>query len=68
MLRSLGAAWALLRALGHVLGGVWTLRRRFPGLDAAQRAEAVRQWIEQDRSSEQGSAGDAGGNTPDADV
>lgn len=44
MLRSLRATWALLRALGHVLGGVWTLRRRFPTLDAAQRAEAVRQW------------------------
>ncbi|MGN7859003.1 UDP-N-acetylmuramoyl-L-alanine--D-glutamate ligase [Microbacterium sp. 22303] len=29
-------------------------------------AEAVRQWIDQGRSSEQGSADDAGGTTPDA--
>ncbi|MBS1675145.1 MAG: UDP-N-acetylmuramoyl-L-alanine--D-glutamate ligase [Actinobacteria bacterium] len=28
-------------------------------------AEAVRRWIEQDTSSEQGSAGDAGGSTPE---
>jgi len=44
MARSLRAAWALLRVLGHVFAGLWTLRRAFPHCDAAQRSEHVRAW------------------------
>ncbi|WP_342129848.1 lysophospholipid acyltransferase family protein [Hydrogenophaga sp. OTU3427] len=43
-MRSLRAAGALLSALWHVLGGLWTLRRHFPRLSPAERADEVRRW------------------------
>ena len=38
------ALWRLLRATGHVIGGLWTIRTTFPRLSVEQRAGRVRQW------------------------
>ena len=43
----LRAAWRSLRALLHVLGGLWTLRRRFDRLSPAQRQGLVQAWSRQ---------------------
>ncbi|MDE2566170.1 MAG: 1-acyl-sn-glycerol-3-phosphate acyltransferase [Burkholderiales bacterium] len=40
---TLRAAWRLLRAVLHVLHGLWVMRR-FPRLDAAARHERIRWW------------------------
>ncbi len=43
--RSVWAAlWRLVRTLGHVIGGLWTIRTEFPRLSAAQRTERIRVW------------------------
>ncbi len=44
MVRGLRSVWRLQSALCHVLGGLWTLRFRFPRCDAAQRREHVQVW------------------------
>ncbi len=44
MLRGLCVIWRLLRALAHVLHGVWTLRWHFPRLSPLQRTQQVRDW------------------------
>ena len=41
---SLRAAWALIHALWHVLGGLWTIHRVFPGLEIPERTERVKLW------------------------
>ena len=38
------AAWRLARATGHVFSALWIIRRHFPRLSEAQRAERVRVW------------------------
>lgn len=38
------AAWRLLRVTGHVLSGLWTIRTRFPDLDAGSRSDHVQIW------------------------
>jgi 1-acyl-sn-glycerol-3-phosphate acyltransferase len=43
----LRAAWRSLRALLHVLSGLWTLRRRFDRLSPAQRQGMVQAWSRQ---------------------
>jgi 1-acyl-sn-glycerol-3-phosphate acyltransferase len=43
-MKALVAGWRLARALGHALGGLYTIKVRFPGLDAAQRQQAVSDW------------------------
>ena len=43
-MKALRAAWLLLRGLAHMLSGWWTIRRRFPHLDAAGRERCVQQW------------------------
>ncbi len=40
----LRAMWRAGRALLHVLGGLWTLRRHFAGYDADGRRQAVQEW------------------------
>jgi 1-acyl-sn-glycerol-3-phosphate acyltransferase len=43
--RSVWAAlWRMARALGHVIGGLWTIRTAFPVLSAAERTERIRVW------------------------
>ena len=41
------AVWSFVRGLGHVLGGLWTIHRRFPQLSPAERVECVRLWSRQ---------------------
>ena len=43
-MKALRAAWAFAQGLWHVLGGLWTLRRHFPRLSPAGRADEVRRW------------------------
>lgn len=43
-MRSLRAAWRLLRALLHALGGVATLRLEFPRLSEDERHQRVQAW------------------------
>ena len=43
-MRSLTACWKLLRAIGHALGGWWTIRFVFPKLTPDQRNLRVQQW------------------------
>ena len=43
-MRQLSASWKLLRAVGHALGGWWTIRFKFPAMTPAQREAAVQQW------------------------
>lgn len=38
------ALWRLLRLLAHGLGGLWTIKTRFPQWDRAAREQAVQQW------------------------
>lgn len=38
------ALWRLLRLLAHGLGGLWTIKTRFPQWDLAAREQAVQQW------------------------
>lgn len=41
------AAWRLLRALGHVLGGLWTIRSEFGQLGPDATDLVVREWTRQ---------------------
>lgn len=43
-MKSLRAAWRLLRVLVHLLSGAWTIRRRFGALDFGQRQALVQAW------------------------
>ncbi len=43
-MHALRAAWRLVRALGHALGGWATIRFRFPGMSEAQRSLTVQLW------------------------
>ena len=43
-MKSLRAAWRLLRVLAHLLSGAWTIRRRFGALDFGQRQALVQAW------------------------
>ncbi len=43
-MKSLRAAWRLLRVLAHLLSGAWTIRRRFGVLDFGQRQALVQAW------------------------
>lgn len=43
-MNALRASWRALRALLHVLSGLWTLRRHFGGFSPAQRQQAVQDW------------------------
>lgn len=38
------AAWRLLRLALHLLGGLWTLKQRFPQMDATQQRAEVKAW------------------------
>jgi 1-acyl-sn-glycerol-3-phosphate acyltransferase len=42
--RQLRALWRLLRLLGHITAGLWTIRTRFARWDANQRGQAVQAW------------------------
>lgn len=42
--KALVAAWRLLRALVHALGGYYTIRVRFPRLSPQQREQVVSDW------------------------
>ena len=44
MVHSLKACWRLLHAVGHALGGWWTIRFTFPGLSQAERNAQVQEW------------------------
>lgn len=44
MVHSLKACWRLLHAVGHALGGWWTIRFAFPGLSQQERNLRVQQW------------------------
>jgi 1-acyl-sn-glycerol-3-phosphate acyltransferase len=44
MVHSLKACWRLLHAVGHALGGWWTIRFTFPGLSQQERNLRVQQW------------------------
>ncbi len=41
------AAWRLLRCVGHVVGGLWTIRTRFARLDDGQIRLVVQDWSHQ---------------------
>lgn len=43
-MKPLRTAWRALRALAHVLAGLWTIRRQFDRLSPAQRQQAVQVW------------------------
>ena len=43
-MKSLRAAWRLLRVLVHLVSGAWTIRRRFGALDFEQRQQQVQAW------------------------
>ncbi len=43
-MRHARALWRLLRLVGHGVAGLWTIQRRFPQWDPAQREAAVQQW------------------------
>ena len=43
-MRSLTACWKLLRAIGHALGGWWTIRFVFPTLTPDERNLRVQHW------------------------
>jgi 1-acyl-sn-glycerol-3-phosphate acyltransferase len=43
-MRSLLAALNLLRAMGHLLQGMWTITTRFPKSNAAEQSELIAQW------------------------
>lgn len=45
-MRSLLACWKLLRAVAHMVGGWWTIRRHFHGMPQAERDARVQQWAE----------------------
>jgi 1-acyl-sn-glycerol-3-phosphate acyltransferase len=44
MVHSLKACWRLLHAVGHALGGWWTIRFTFPGLSQVERNARVQEW------------------------
>ena len=44
MLHSLKALRRLLHAIAHAVGGWWTIRFTFPGLDQAERSARVQAW------------------------
>ncbi len=44
MVHSLKACWRLLHAVGHALGGWWTIRFTFPGLSQIERNARVQEW------------------------
>ncbi|QNK69492.1 lysophospholipid acyltransferase family protein [Variovorax sp. PAMC26660] len=44
MLHSLKACWRLLHAVGHALGGWWTIRFTFPELSQQERNARVQAW------------------------
>ena len=44
MIGSLRTGWRLLRVIAHMLGGWWTIRRRFPGLTPDRREREVERW------------------------
>jgi len=44
MVHSLKACWRLLHAVGHALGGWWTIRFTFPSLSPQERNLRVQQW------------------------
>ncbi|WP_429594743.1 lysophospholipid acyltransferase family protein [Variovorax sp. PvP013] len=41
---SLRTGWRLLRVIAHMLGGWWTIRRRFPDLTLDRREREVERW------------------------
>ena len=41
---SLRAAWRLLRALMHLVHGMWTIQTRFGKLDSAARFVLIKAW------------------------
>jgi 1-acyl-sn-glycerol-3-phosphate acyltransferase len=43
-MKALVAGWRLARVLGHALGGLYTIKVRFPRLDEPQRQQAVSDW------------------------
>lgn len=43
-MRSLLACWKLLRAVAHMVGGWWTIRRHFHAMPQAERDARVQQW------------------------
>ena len=43
-MKALTAGWLMLRGVGHVAGGWWTIRTRFPHLTQAEREARVQQW------------------------
>jgi 1-acyl-sn-glycerol-3-phosphate acyltransferase len=43
-MKSLRAAWRLLRVLVHLLSGAWTIRREFGVMDFEQRQQRVQAW------------------------
>jgi 1-acyl-sn-glycerol-3-phosphate acyltransferase len=46
-MKSLRAAWRLLRVLVHLVSGAWTIRRRFGALDFEQRQQQIQAWSRQ---------------------
>ena len=45
-MRSLLACWKLLRAVAHMVGGWWTIRRHFHGMPQDERNARVQRWAE----------------------
>ncbi|MBK6868425.1 MAG: 1-acyl-sn-glycerol-3-phosphate acyltransferase [Burkholderiales bacterium] len=43
-MKALTAGWLLLRGVGHVASGWWTIRTRFPQLTQAEREARVQRW------------------------
>jgi 1-acyl-sn-glycerol-3-phosphate acyltransferase len=43
-MRHARALWRLLRLLAHAVRGLWTIKTRFPGWNAAKREQAVQRW------------------------
>lgn len=46
-MRFLTASWLLLRGGAHILGGWWTIRRRFAHISQAEREATVQAWARQ---------------------
>ena len=47
MKKNLRAGWRLLRALLHIIGGLWTIYTRFGQLDSTQRFARIQAWSNQ---------------------
>lgn len=43
-MRQLFACWRLLRAVSHLFGGLWAIRRHFPGMEKSAQQRAVIAW------------------------